>query len=89
MKDKITWETINRYVDGELPPRDVAEVAKAVAADPEYAEQISVLSSLKAAVAHSTDGLDRHVNLALSRKAKLKNTLIFLAASLATVLLLG
>ncbi len=89
MKDKISWETINQYVDGELPPRDAAEVAKAVASDPEYAEQIAVLSSLKAAVAHSTDGLGAKIKFGRSKGTRIKNTWIPLAASLATVLLLG
>jgi hypothetical protein len=89
MKDKISWETINQYVDGELPPRDAAEVAKAVAINPEYAEQVAVLSSLKAAVAHSTDGLGARIKFGQPRKTRLRTTWIPLAASLATVLLLG
>ncbi len=89
MKDRISWETINQYVDGELSPRDAAEVAKAVAIDPEYAEQVAVLSSLKAAVAHSTDGLGSKIKFRQPRKTKLGNTWISLAASLAAILLLG
>jgi hypothetical protein len=89
MKERIGWETINQYVDGELPPRDAAEVAQAVATDPEYAEQVAVLSSLKAAVAHSTDGLGAKIKFRQPRKTKLRHTWIPLVASLATVLLLG
>ncbi len=89
MKDKITWETVNGYVDGELPPRDAAEVAKAVATDPELAEYVSMLSSLKAAVAHSTDGLTRDLDLTLTSKKSKKSKWILWAAGFATVLLLG
>ena len=84
MTDKLSWETINRYVDGELSPRDAAEVAKAVATDPEFADQVSVLSSLKAAVAQSTDGLRRDLDLSEARK---KKTWIPWAAGFAAVLL--
>ncbi len=89
MKDSISWETINQYVDGELSPRGAAEVAKAVAIDPEYAEQVAVLSSLKAAVAHSTDGLAAKIDVGRPKNTKPTNTWLPLAASLATVLLLG
>lgn len=89
MKDKISWETINRYVDGELSPRDAAEVAKAVATIPAYANQVAVLSSLKAAVSDSTDGLGAKIKFGQPRMTRLKHTWMPLAASLAAVLLLG
>ncbi len=89
MKDKITWEIVNGYVDGELAPREAAEVAKAVATDPEIAEYVSMLSSLKAAVAYSTDGVARNIDLSPTTKKSKKFGWLPWAAGIATLLILG
>ncbi len=49
------WEELNAYVDGELDAHDSARVARAVATDPALAEQVAILTRLKAAV---TEGLE-------------------------------
>lgn len=43
-----SWEEINAYVDDELSPVEKARVAAAIALHPELAEQVAVLSSIKA-----------------------------------------
>lgn len=49
-KSLPTWEEINAYVDDELSPADKARVASAIAQYPELADQVAVLSSMKAEV---------------------------------------
>ncbi|PWG61569.1 hypothetical protein [Sediminicurvatus halobius] len=41
------WETLNAYVDGELPAREAAAVAAAVAADAGLAAEVDALRRLK------------------------------------------
>ncbi len=48
-------EDLNAYVDGELPPRDRAEVAAALATRPDLAHRVAVLTKLKAAAGEATD----------------------------------
>jgi hypothetical protein len=43
-----SWEEINAYVDDELSPAEKARVAAAIALQPALAEQVAVLSSIKA-----------------------------------------
>ena len=45
-----SWQDLNAYVDGELTPRESSEVARAVAADARFADQVATLSRLKAAL---------------------------------------
>lgn len=45
---EISWDTLNAYFDGELTPRDAAEVAAAIARDPRLAERLATLSHLHA-----------------------------------------
>lgn len=44
-----TWEQLNAYVDGELPPEAASQLAAAAAEDVELAQTIATLSELKAA----------------------------------------
>ncbi len=44
-----SWETLNAYVDGELPASTAAEVARALARDSALASQVATLTKLKAA----------------------------------------
>lgn len=46
---RVDWERLNAYVDGELDPRSRAEIAAAVAARPDLAAQVAMLTRLKAA----------------------------------------
>jgi len=43
-----SWEEINAYVDDELSPAEKARVAAGIALQPALAEQVAVLSSIKA-----------------------------------------
>jgi len=43
-----SWQDLNAYVDGELPPDAAAEVASAIAADRELASRVAALAQLKA-----------------------------------------
>jgi hypothetical protein len=45
---KITWETLNAYVDGELSPDAAATVAAAIAADKAMAARVATLTRLRA-----------------------------------------
>ncbi|MEZ5830812.1 MAG: anti-sigma factor [Dongiaceae bacterium] len=47
----IGWERLNAYVDRELAPAEAAEVAAAIARDPDLAARAATLSGLKAGVA--------------------------------------
>lgn len=55
--DRITFEILNAYVDGELDAAAAARVARAVAENPVVARQVSALSRLRLAVAGSVDAL--------------------------------
>lgn len=44
-----SWEQLNAYVDGELPPEKAADIAAAAADDPQVARAIATLARLKAA----------------------------------------
>jgi len=48
MKSHFNLETLNAYVDGELSAKENADVANAIALDPELARQFATLSTLKA-----------------------------------------
>ena len=52
------WEELNAYVDGELDTHDSARVARSVATDPTLAEQVAILTRLKAATAESLEPVD-------------------------------
>ena len=45
------WTKLNAYVDGELDAEGAAEVASAIARDPELAARVATLSKLKATAA--------------------------------------
>jgi len=45
---RITWETLNAYVDGELSPDDAATMAAAIAADKAMAARVATLTRLRA-----------------------------------------
>jgi anti-sigma factor RsiW len=44
------WQTLNAYVDGELPPQEAAAVARAAGLDPAIADRISQLYHLKGCI---------------------------------------
>ena len=52
---KPNLDQLNAYVDGELPVSQRAEVAAAIAHDPEMADRVATLTRLKAAVSESSE----------------------------------
>lgn len=48
--ERLSWTTLNAYVDGELAPDQAAQVAAALAADREAAAQVATLTRLRATV---------------------------------------
>lgn len=58
----VSWEALNAYVDGELAPAAAADVAAAIALDPDVAARVASLSRLRATTRNlpqdvSTQGL--------------------------------
>lgn len=60
-----SWETLNAYVDGELPAAEAAEVARALARDRTLADRVASLARLKAATQDTVRAPDGAVELAL------------------------
>ena len=52
------WKELNAYVDGELDAHDSARVARSVATDPALADQVAILTRVKAAVAEGVEPVD-------------------------------
>lgn len=48
--ERLSWTTLNAYVDGELAPDQAAQVAAALAHDREAAAQVATLAKLRATV---------------------------------------
>ena len=48
--ERLSWTTLNAYVDGELEPDQAAQVAAALAHDREAAAQVATLAKLRATV---------------------------------------
>ena len=78
MNARYKLETLNAYVDGELSAREVAEVANAIATNPELARQAATLSSLKATLASTS--CDRLEPLDMDFTLKQKSRLRWVAA---------
>lgn len=55
---RTSWERLNAYVDGELGPRESAEVAREVADDAMVAAQVAAIAALKAAAVESLEPMD-------------------------------
>lgn len=70
MKSLYNLETLNAYVDGELSAREKAEVANAIATDPELARQAATLSSLKATLASTGGSRQEALDIDILRKEK-------------------
>ncbi|WP_022726743.1 hypothetical protein [Fodinicurvata sediminis] len=54
-EQNYTWEQLNAYVDGELPPETAARLAASAAENVELAKTIAALSELKAASHRALD----------------------------------
>lgn len=60
-----SWETLNAYVDGELPAGAAAEVARALAQDRDLAGQVASLARLKAATQDAMSNSDQPMEIDL------------------------
>ncbi len=90
MKREIDWQTLNAYVDGELPPATMARVATALATDRELARQMAELRRLKSALFASAPGPCPPIDLRLRRRWRpLPVAASVLAAALLITLLAG
>ena len=84
-----SWETLNAYVDGELPAGAAAEVARALARDSALASQVASLTRLKAATQDVAKDLDGVGGIVLPRPPNRRWWPPALAASLGLVLAIG
>lgn len=71
-------ETLNAYVDGELPPSLDAKVAEAIARDPALAARVAALSQVKSALARLAERPPQAIQLPHSRWTR---ALLAIAAS--------
>ncbi len=80
-----SWETLNAYVDGELPAAEAAAVARALAENGSLAGRVATLARLKATVEDSVEAVD----IALPAPRRRAWRPAALAASLALALAIG
>ncbi len=85
MKPHYNLETLNAYVDGELSAKENADVANAIALDPELARQFATLSTLKATLGAANCGHDEFYDIDLPSAEK--TWLPWVAASVVAVAL--
>jgi hypothetical protein len=88
MNSRFNSETLGAYVDGELSTHERAEVASAIAIDPDLAQQVATLSSLKAALGSANCGLEGPLDIDLELPDKENSRLLWVAA-IAGVFVLG
>lgn len=77
----MSWEALNAYVDDELPPAAAADVAAAVARDPDLAARVASLSRLRA----TTRSLPHDMHAPALRPPGRRQGFAALAASLVIV----
>ncbi len=85
----VSWETLNAYVDGELPADAAAEVARALARDPALVSQVASLTRLKAVTQEIAQYAVGASEIALPPARNRGWRLPALAASLGLVLAIG
>jgi hypothetical protein len=85
MNSRYNLEILNAYVDGELSAREKAEVANAIASNPDLARQAATLSSLKASLAASNPGDQEQFNFELPRKHNFRPRLVAAIAGLMVI----
>lgn len=86
MTRRPTEQQLNAYIDGELSPREVAAVAKAIAEDPAIAARVATLTRLKS----SLSGLSEQPPLPLTLPRPRRSAgLLAVAASFALLLAVG
>ncbi len=77
-----SWETLNAYVDGELPTGEAAQVARALARDRSLADRVASLTQLKAAVQETVRNLEHTVEIVMPGRLRRNWRPAALAASL-------
>jgi len=88
MNSRFDSETLGAYVDGELSSYESAEIANRIAIDPDLAQQVATLSSLKAALGSASCGLEGSLQIDLELPVKERHRLSWVAA-IAGVFVLG
>jgi len=83
--DKITFEHLNAYVDGELAASESAHVARAIADNAELADQVAAISRLRSVVA---EGIETP-SLAMPAKAQSSSWRTAIAATIAFLVFVG
>ncbi len=84
-----SWETLNAYVDGELPAGAAAEVVRALARNSALASQVASLTRLKTATQEMLQDLGGASEIALPAPRNRRWRPPALAASLGLVLAIG
>ena len=85
----MTWEALNAYVDDELAPDAAADIAAAVARDPDLAARVASLSRLRATTRSLAPEIGAPVLRLPQRRRPLSARFAALAASLALAAGLG
>ena len=88
-RQQPSWETLNAYVDGELPAGEAAKVARALARDRALADQVASLTQLKAATQDTVGDLDGAVEIALPAPKGRRWRPLAVAASLVLAVAIG
>lgn len=83
----VDWETLNAYVDGELPPDEAAAIAEAVVRDRMLARRVAAISALKAAIHDSAPPYPGPAELPPRRPRLMRQRLAAAAAVLVLALL--
>ncbi len=84
-----SWDTLNAYVDGELPTSEAAQVARALARDRSLADQVACLTQLKAAVQETVRNLEHSIEIAVPGRLRRNWRPAALAASLMLAAVVG
>lgn len=84
-----SWETLNAYVDGELPAGRAAEVAHALARDRKLADRVVCLTQLKAAVQETVRNLEETIVIVVPGRLRRGWRPVALAASLVLAAAVG
>ncbi len=84
-----SWETLNAYVDGELPAGEAAEVAQALARDRKLADRVVCLTQLKAAVQETVRNLEETIVIVMPGRLRRGWRPVALAASLVLAAAVG
>ncbi len=88
-RQEPSWETLNAYVDGELPTGAAAEVARALARDRALADRVASLTRLKAATQETVRNPEDTIEIVVPGRLRRNWRPAALAASLVLVAAIG